>query len=221
MALQNQYGLGFSPLSIKYVSDHAFEQEAVANKEVGLYGIVVDEDRHAVSAQYVARSKYQMDTFVNRLIADNTIGRLYKLTVDDQLVRTIQDNTTNLLEGTNPDNVTINYGVNYIKGVRFNIDLDWVVKNRSALAYNGTIKAEIVMKLQIGSYSKYMTITDTIPIINSTAYALDYTGLDDAVGDVILTLESITIKADDDFDYDENILALYDILLAVIPMRVE
>ena len=56
MAVQNQYGLGYSPLSTKYAADYAWKHESVANKEVGLYGIVVDEEKRILSAEYAARS---------------------------------------------------------------------------------------------------------------------------------------------------------------------
>jgi len=214
MALQNQYGLGYSPLSIKYTKENAYVQESVANKEVGLYGIVVNEDRDVVSAQYVARSKYQMETFVNRLIADNTIGRIYKILVDDQIVRTIHAANVNLLEDAD---ISINNGTIFIKGVRFNFDLDWIVKNYSALAYNGDIYIKIVMRINIGSAFNRLIINDTINHINSKAYALDYTGLDERAGDVILSIESIEIIPPSGFDFDVNILSLYDILMAVIP----
>jgi len=215
MALQNEYGLGYSPLSVKYVKDYANVQESVTNKEVGLYGIVVDEDKNIMSVDYITRVKMQLQYFTNRLIADNTIGRLYKLVVDDQLVRTIQNDNTNLLE--DGENLFINNGYTYIKGVRFNFDLDWIVKNRNVLKYNGEIRVKIVMRISIGSHSVRQIINDTITNVNSTAYALDYTGLESASGDVILTFESITIVPPADFDYDENVLALYDILVAVIP----
>ncbi len=215
MALQNQYGLGYSPLSIKNVKDYAYTEESVANKEVGLYGIVTDDEKNIVSAEYVARCKYHMESFVHRLISDNTIGKLYKLTVDDNLVRTIQNDATNLLEDSD---IYINNGTQLIKGVRFNIDLDLMTKVRSTLKYNGPIDARIVMTVQIGSFSVRQVINDSIEAINSTAYALDYTGLERATGDLILTLDEFTIIPPADFDYDDNVLALYDILMAIIPM---
>ena len=217
MALQNQYGLGYSPLSIKYIKENAYKQESVANKEVGLYGIVVDEDRNVVSAQYVARSKYQMESFVNRLIADNTIGRLYKILIDDQIVRTISGPNINLLEDADLD--PINNGSNFIKGVRFSFDMDWVVKSYSALAYSGDIRVKIVMRINIGPTYNRLIINDTLNHINTKAYPIDYTGLDERAGDVILTIDSIEVIPPDGFDFDENILCLYDILLAVIPMH--
>ena len=218
MALQNQYGLGYSPLSIKNAPDYAYVEESVANKEVGLYGIVVDEDKRVMSAQYVARSKYQLESFVNRLVGDNTIGKLWKITPDDMLVRTIQNSDTNLVETLEDQ---INNGTNRIKGVRFSIDLDWIVKTRSALKYTGTINVKIGMTLRIGTFSVRQIIRDNITTVNTTAYALDYTGLERAVGDVILTIDEITIVPPDNFDFDENVLALYDILMCTIPMSGE
>ena len=216
MALQTRYGLGFSPLSIKNVKEWAFNEESVANKDVGMYGIVVGDDKNVVSAEYVARSKAQLDTFVNRLIADNTIGKLWKLTVDNELVRIITESSGNLIEDA--ENLEINNGTARIKGVRFNIDLDFITKERSMLKYNGEIRANIMMTIKIGSYSKVQIINDTVVNINSTAYALDYTGLEDATGDVILAFESFEIIPPTGFDFDVNTLALYDVLIATIPM---
>ena len=218
MALQNQYGLGYSPLSIKHVQDYAFKEESVANKEVGLYGIVSDDDLRIMSAQYVARTKYQMDTFVNRLISDNTIGKVWKLTMDDMLVRTIQDDTTNWLEDAVPSDVQIDYGTKRIRGLRFNVDLDWIAKTRSALKYNGSINVRIGMTVRIGTFSVHRIIEDTIDGINSTAYAMDYTGLERAVGDLYVVFDEFTIIPEVTFDYDENVLALYDVLVCAIPI---
>ena len=216
MALQTRYGLGYSPLSIKNAKEYAYEEESVANKDVGMYGIVVDSDKNVVSAEYVARSKAQLNAFVNRLIADNTIGKLWKLTVDNNLVRTITEGSGNLIEDV--EGLEINHGTARIKGVRFNIDLDFITKERSMLKYNGEIRANIMMTIKIGSYSKTQIVNDSIVNINSTAYALDYTGLEDATGDVILTFDSFEIIAPTGFDYGINTLALYDVLVDVIPM---
>ena len=216
MALQTKYGLGFSPLSISNAKEYAYTEESVANKDVGMYGIVVDNAKNVVSAQYVARSKDQLNAFVNRLIADNTLGKLWKITVDDNLVRVVDDSSGNLIEGS--DLTPINHGTGRIRGVRFNIDLDFITKQRSMLKYNGEIRATIVMYIKIGSFSKRQEVSDTIVNINSTAYALDYTGMEDASGDCILEFESISIQAPVGFDFEQNTLALYDILVAIIPM---
>lgn len=217
MAVQNQYGLGYSPLSTKYAADYAWKHESVANKEVGLYGIVVDEEKRILSAEYAARAKYHMETFVNRLIADNTIGKLWRITVDDQMVRTIQNDRTNLLEDA--ENCYINNGTQFIKGVRFNIDMDLISKANSSRMYNGQIRARIAMTVAVGPSSVRQVIEDNVEYINSTAYALDYVPLADAIGDVVLTIDDITILPDAAFDYDNNVIALYDILMCTIPLR--
>ena len=219
MAVQNQYGLGYSPLSTKYATDFAWKYESVANKEVGLYGIVVDDEKRILSAEYAARAKYHMENFVNRLIADNTIGKLWRITVDDQMVRTIQDDRTNLMEDA--ENCYINNGTQYIKGVRFNIDMDLISKNNSSRMYNGQVRARIAMTVSVGPSSIRQVIEDSVEYINSTAWALDYHALEGAVGDVVLTVDDITILPDPSFDYDNNVIALYDILMCVIPMRAD
>lgn len=37
---QKAYGLGFSPLSFKNAKSYGFNEEIVANKDVGMYGVI-------------------------------------------------------------------------------------------------------------------------------------------------------------------------------------
>ena len=101
MTTQQNYGLGFSPLSIKNAKSHGFVEEIVANKQVGMYGIIVDSAKHVVSHEYLARTKNHLNSFVTRLLQDNTLGKLYKITVNDELVTIIENGETNLVEGAN------------------------------------------------------------------------------------------------------------------------
>ena len=133
------------------------------------------------------------------------------------MVHAIQNDRTNLLEDA--ENCYINNGTQFIKGVRFNIDMDLISKANSSRMYNGQIRARIAMTVAVGPSSVRQVIEDNVEYINSTAYALDYVPLADAIGDVVLTIDDITILPDAAFDYDNNVIALYDILMCTIPLR--
>ena len=105
LAVQTKYGLGFSPLSMKNGKQYGFKEEMVANKELGMFGLMMDDEMNIVSHEYLVRAKAQLDTFVNYLIQCNSLGKLYKLSVADYFGTLIQNNTTELIGDT--DTVTI------------------------------------------------------------------------------------------------------------------
>lgn len=213
MTTQQNYGLGFSPLSIKNAKSHGFVEEIVANKQVGMYGIIVDSAKHVVSHEYLARTKNHLNSFVTRLLQDNTLGKLYKITVNDELVTIIENGETNLVEGAN---IFVNNGDTRFYGVRFNLDADIFAPATSALVHFKDVMVNITMTLKIGALSKTLFISDPLLSINTTAYPIDYSGLEDATGDVILTIDNITIVPGATYDYDKYKLALYDILFVVV-----
>ena len=212
MAKQTKYGLGFSPLSMKNAKSHGFADEMVANKEVGMYGIATAPNKDIVSHEYMARTKYHLNSFVTRLIQDNTLGRLYKITVNDYFVTMITNGTTNLVQDST---VFINNGKKEMKGVRFNFDLDIFAPSSSALVHFTDVQVRIVMTLKRGSQSKQLTIEESILAINTTAYPIDFSGITDS-NDIILTIDEITIIPGDSYDYNQYKMALYDILFVVV-----
>lgn len=214
MAKQTKYGLGFSALSMKNAKQYGFVEEMVVDKNTGMHGIIVDSAKNVVSHEYLARTKYQLNTFVTRALQDNTIGKLYKITLNDYLVSMITNNSTNLI--TSDSNIAINNGATRMKGLRFNFDMDIFTPSNSSLFHFTDINIEIGMTLKIGSTSKNMKIDESLLAINTTAYAIDYSGLENATGDVTITINSIIVKPVDSFDYSKYKIALYDVLLIVI-----
>lgn len=213
MTTQQNYGLGFSPLSIKNAKSHGFVEEMVANKQVGMYGIITDSAKNVVSHEYLARTKNHLNSFVTRLLQDNTLGKLYKITLNDELVTIVNDGVTNLVEGSS---IFVNNGNVRFYGVRFNFDADIFAPSTSALVHFNDVMVEITMTLKIGSMSKTLQITDPLLAINTTAYPIDYSGLEEETGDVILTIDNITIIPGSTYDYSKYKLALYDVLFVVV-----
>lgn len=213
MATQTKYGLGFSPLSMRYAKENAFVQEMVADKNVGMFGIVVDNEKNIVSHEYLARTKVHLDNFITRLVQDNTLGKLYKIRAHEYLVTMITDRSTDLIDGAD---IFIPNGDTKIKGIRFNFDIDVYDPSASALIHYKNIDIVINMELCVGPSSKTISIRNSLAYINTTAYALDYSGLEGETGDVVLKIKNIFIVPGDDFDFNVNKIALYDILVCSI-----
>lgn len=213
MAKKTKYGLGFSPLSMKYAKTYGFTEELLANKDVGMMGIATGEQKHILSHEYLVRTKTHLNNFVNRCIQDNTLGKLYKLTVSDTLAVLITDGETNLVADSS---IAVNNTDTKIKGIRFNFDVDVIDPSTSALVHYKDITISIGMTLSIGSFSKAISIQNSLAYINTTAYAMDYAGLEQATGDVKVRIDSIVITPGQSFDYNTARIALYDILVCVI-----
>ena len=103
-----------------------------------------------------------------------------------------------------------------MRGVRFNFDIDIFAPVNSALIHFKEISILIKMTLRVGAMSKQLTIEDSSLAINTTAYHIDFSGLEDATGDVELEINSVFIKPPEDFDYSHYRIMLYDILFVVI-----
>ena len=210
---QKAYGLGFSPLSFKNAKSYGFNEEIVANKDVGMYGVIADDSKNVISHEYLARTKYHLNSFTTRLLQDSTVGKLYKITIGDSLATRITNNTTDLIDGSL---IKINNGTKRMRGVRFNFDIDIFAPVNSALIHFKEISILIKMTLRVGAMSKQLTIEDSALAINTTAYHIDFSGLEDATGDVELQIDSVIIKPPSDFDYSHYRIMLYDILFVVI-----
>jgi len=213
LAKKTKYGLGFSPLSMKYAKPYGFTEELLANKDVGMMGIATGEQKHILSHEYMVRTKTHLNNFVNRCIQDNTLGKLYKLTVSDTLAMLITDGVTNLVADSN---IVVNNTDTKIKGIRFNFDVDVIDPSASALLHYKDITITINMTLFVGSLSKPISIQNSLAYINTTAYAIDYSGLENGIGDVKIRIDSVVITPGASFDYNTARIALYDILVCVI-----
>lgn len=212
---QKNYGLGFSPLSMSNAKTYGFNEEFVSNKNVGMFGIIADDTKRIVSQEYLIRCKHQLDNFVSRLMQDNTLGRIYKICINEEEKATIiKDNSTNLVFNST---IKVDCGSKAIKGVRFNFDIDIFGKtNASPLVHFNDATIDIEIMMNKGTASKRVTISSPLLSINSTAYALSYEGIDSGVGNTELTISSIIIKPGTSFDYSAYQMTLYDILFEVI-----
>lgn len=215
MAVQTKYGLGFSPLSMKNGKQYGFEEEMVANKELGMFGLMMDDEMNIVSHEYLVRAKAQLDAFVNYLIQSNSLGKLYKLSVADYFGTLIQNNTTELIADT--DTVTIDCGTTKPASLRFNFGLEVFEKETCGLIHYNDIDISMELTVDVNGTTNTFTIEAPYLQINSAAYTVDYGTIpEETSGNVSIKINSVMIKPPAEFDYDTNKLALYDILIAVI-----
>ena len=211
LATQTKYGLGFSPLSMKNAVQYGFQEEMVANKDLGLFGIVVDKDMNIVSHEYLVRCKSQLDAFVNYLIQANALGKLYKLSVADYFGTMITNNSTELIDST----VTIDCGTTKPTSLRFNCGVEVFEKDTCGLVHFNDITIDIGVTVHVGSEQNSFTISAPILQLNSADYAINY-GSIVGTGNTTIDITSMIIKPDESFDYNTNKIALYDTLIAVI-----
>src|SRR5574344_2032221 len=97
---QTNYGLGFSPLSMSNKSN-GFEEELVANKEVGLMGILAGPAKNIISHERVLRSKLFYQDFFSQSIKNGLTGNVYRINLDNTGFATVIKNAnTNLVAGS-------------------------------------------------------------------------------------------------------------------------
>ena len=208
---KNLYGLGFSPLSILN-RKHACEEELLANKEVGLIAINGTEN-NIVSAEYLARSKAHLDKFVKICIRDNTIGKIHKIVLDDQLINTIIQTDNFFVNEVNFD-----LGTEKPLAIRFNMDIDVFEKNTLAQLDPKDISFEIEFKLTKNGESKTYVITESITDINDKAYDLNWNvfGAYNERDTYSISLDTFIVKVPENFNIETATIVLHDILFAII-----
>lgn len=206
------YGLGFSPLSIKN-QDHAFPQEMLSQKDVGLFFIKGDNG-NIVSAEYIARCKKHLEHFTQKCVNENTIGVIYKVNIDKNFVQTV----------INDDNLFVN-SVDIpleapIKAFRFNIDADLISASNSV----GVDPKDIVFEIQFSIYKnnekKSYYVSENFDDINTKVFAVDYNVLAPSVPNVADTyafsLDAFTVRVPVGFDMTAQTIVIHDVLFALI-----
>lgn len=212
---RNLYGLGFSPLSIEN-KRHAFDEEMVADKRVGLFGIHHSDGEsdtsYIVSAEYLGRCKEHLTETINRNLTDNTIGKIYKLTLDDDLIHTVTK-TGNVFSNS----VSINNGNEPFSVLRFNIDFD-LFRNENLIQLLGDdIDISIEFTLKKGTSSKTFTISEKLVDLNSKAYALGYDFVPPGTeGEYEISIDSMTFTMPDGYDNTAYNMVVYEILMTLV-----
>lgn len=218
MATQVEYGLGFSPISFSNMQSFAFNEEMGAQKDVGIFGLVEQSgtNKYIISADYLAKQKYQLQNFVNLLVQTNNLGKIYRLKIDEYPGRAISASTSNMLNGST---VTISNGTVRTNALRFNFDIDISTKADCGLIHFNDATVAIDYTLTVGSKTVAApTITDTLFGINKNKFTVDYSGFTSATSTdtVSLTISSIKITLGSSFDPAVDRISMFDILIAAL-----
>lgn len=208
---KNLYGVGFSPLSIGN-KGYAEPEEMMANKDVGLFFIYNDEN-YTVSAEYLARTKQHLKMFSQRCYNDSTLGKVYKIFIDDNHVQSRIEGDDNILT----NEVVIGLEDKPAQAFRFSFDVDIFNKDNMHLINPEDVTLNIEFSLTKDDLTKNFFIEDTLPNINLKSYAIDMENMSSGTGyNYAFKINTITFKVKEDFDPELHAIALYDILLALI-----
>lgn len=209
------YGVGFSPLSIKN-KKYAEPEELLSEKSIGLFAIY-QEDGNVLSADQIQREKKHLTDFANTCINDRTVGKIYKLNIDDNLVQNIIA-TQNLFANT----VEISNVNKPFHFFRLSIDADCFVKEDSAYFDPSTITATLTFSLTKNGVAKKYQIEESVTNLDRRAFAMDYTVLDELSPDAedgdnsyTIILNSLVITLSEDFDDTKYGYVIRDILFAI------
>ena len=164
---KNLYGLGFSPLSMSNKL-HGQSEELVADKNTGLLGILQAPNGAIISATHVARCKQHLTNFVDKCVAENTIGKIYKISLGDELNKVITSGG-NLFD----NEVTI---LNEKAPIAFRVDIDFDVYKRANSVFCDMNDFGIRMEFSLikNTTEKNFYISERLVDVNNKAYPLDY-----------------------------------------------
>ena len=224
---KNLYGIGISPLSISNKRD-GLAEELVANKTIGLFGILSESEGPVISAEHISRCKLHLENFINKCTAENTIGKIYKINLNDELVRVITG-SINLFD----NEILIDCGKNNPFAFRFDIDFDVYAKDTDSHVDLDDIKVKIQFSLKKNEYIKNYFIEEKITDLNKLAYRIDYDNIpmntvvtDDTeqlepretTGDTTygFKINTLEIIVPENFDPNKINLIIHEVLLALI-----
>ena len=224
---KNLYGIGISPLSISNKRD-GLAEELVANKTIGLFGILSESEGPVISAEHISRCKLHLENFINKCTAENTIGKIYKINLNDELVRVITG-SINLFD----NEILIDCGKINPFAFRFDIDFDVYAKDTDSHVDLDDIKVKIQFSLKKNEYIKNYFIEEKITNLNKLAYRVDYDNIpmNPVVGDDTEQLEprettgdttygfkvnTLEIIVPENFDPNKINLIIHEVLLALI-----
>ncbi len=206
--LKDLYGIGLSPLSFRN-KKYAHDEELMAEKDAGLLAIY-HQDGSVVSSEYILRCKRHLEKTIEKCVSDNTIGKIYKISPDDNLVKTITGTLnlfTNTLEYTNNEAP--------YTFIRFHLEYDLFKKADNAILDIDDINIKINFTLSVNQEKKSFAINEKLVNLNDMAYAMDYDWYEEIDGpeEYKITINSFTVEVPDDFDESKIGFVLYDILL--------
>ena len=224
---KNLYGIGVSPLSISNKRD-GLAEELVANKTIGLFGILSESEGPVISAEHISRCKLHLENFINKCTAENTIGKIYKINLNDELVRVITG-SINLFD----NEILIDCGKINPFAFRFDIDFDVYAKDTDSHVDLDDIKVKIQFSLKKNEYIKNYFIEEKITDLNKLAYRVDYDNIpknpvvsDDTeqlepretTGDTTygFKVNTLEINVPENFDPNKINLIIHEVLLALI-----
>ena len=224
---KNLYGIGISPLSISNKRD-GLAEELVANKTIGLFGILSESEGPVISAEHISRCKLHLENFINKCTAENTIGKIYKINLNDELVRVITG-SINLFD----NEILIDCGKVNPFAFRFDIDFDVYAKDTDSHVDLDDIKVKIQFSLKKNEYIKNYFIEEKITDLNKLAYRVDYYNIpmnpvvsDDTeqlepretTGDTTygFKVNTLEINVPENFDPNKINLIIHEVLLALI-----
>ena len=224
---KNLYGIGISPLSISNKRD-GLAEELVANKTIGLFGILSESEGPVISAEHISRCKLHLENFINKCTAENTIGKIYKINLNDELVRVITG-SINLFD----NEILIDCGKINPFAFRFDIDFDVYAKDTDSHVDLDDIKVKIQFSLKKNEYIKNYFIEEKITDLNKLAYRVDYDNIpmnavvsDDTeqlepretTGDTTygFKVNTLEINVPENFDPNKINLIIHEVLLALI-----
>jgi hypothetical protein len=206
--LKDLYGIGISPTSIRN-KKYAHDEELMAEKDAGLLAIY-HADGSIVSSEYILRCKNHLEKTITKCVNENTLGKIYKISLDDNLVRTITG-TINLFTNT----LEYDNGEAPFTFIRFNMEYDLFKKIQSTILDIDSIRVKINFTLKVNNDEQSYIIDEKLIELNDKAYALDWEWHEYIEGygqQHKLILNSITIEVPDDFDETKIGFVIYDIL---------
>ena len=206
------YGYGTSTLSIKN-KKYGFPEELVGEKDIGLTGYI-RKNGTLSSALYTTRCKLHLQDFVDKCIKDNTIGTIYKISVNDELIKVVNE-SMNIFT----NDLQYSFAGKKPSIFRFSIDSDVLNKNNNVVFHNTNVKVRIGFSVTKNEESKNFYIEDTIESLNNKAYKFVFSNYepDRSSGNAYtFNLNTFEIALPDGYDNTKDVFVIYDILMALI-----
>lgn len=210
MATQELYGLGFSPLSITNRS-RGFAEELMVQKRTGQMSML-DASLNTLSYDSLFRSGLQLQSMYQSMIDDNSLGKIYRVRLDDDLSRIVAANGNVITSA-----VAIPTSSTAINKVKFNVDCDVFTRSGCTPIDASAITVTIAFKIVAGSNTLTLSTSNKLSLLNNETYNVSYSGYTIASGATYtLTITGVTFTAASSFSYTSNTLSLYDILVGII-----
>lgn len=207
MAIQEMYGLGFSPLSIENRS-RAYAEELMVQKRTGQMSML-DTNKNILSYDYLYRAGVQLQSMYDAMITDNALGKIYRVRLDDNLSRVVAANGNVITTS-----VAFPAASTAINKLKFNIDCDVFTRNGCIPFDASNITITIAGKVVVGSTTINISATNKLSLLNNASVDVSY---GTATGSsYVFTLTGVTFTAGASFSYTTGTISLHDILVGII-----